>query len=76
MTLVGVTSLPSLMILALILSEAKPLMIVSWSTPFHIAPSGYSASFNSLSSLVHESLPDSEIPGTVSLTQQLQWLEH
>ena len=49
MTLVSVTSLPSLMTLALILSEAKPMMIVSQSTLFHIAPSGYSASFTNLS---------------------------
>ena len=55
MTLAKVTSLPSLMIFAWILSEAKPLINVSLSILFHVAPSGYYASFTNLRALVWKS---------------------
>ena len=48
MNLGKVTSLPSLMIFVWILSEAKPLIIVSLSTMFHVFPSRYSASLTNL----------------------------
>ena len=48
MTFGKFTSLPSLMIFAWILSETKPLIIVSLSTLFHVSPSGYSASLINL----------------------------
>ena len=50
-TLASVTLLPSLMIL----SEAKPLIMVSWRTLFCVSPFGYSSSFTRLSAFVLKS---------------------
>ena len=53
--LASVTSLPSLTIFVQILSEAKPLIMVSLSILFHVSPSGYSPSFTSRRALVWKS---------------------
>ena len=55
MTLASVTLLPSLMIFAQILSEAKALIMISLSILFHVSPSGYSPSFTSQGALVWKS---------------------
>ena len=55
MTLASVTSLPSLITFAQMLSEAKPLIMVSLSTLFCESPSGYSASLTNLRALVWNS---------------------
>ena len=55
MTQASVTSLPSLITFAQILSEAIPLINMSLSTLSQVSPSGYSASFTNHRALVWKS---------------------
>ena len=54
-TLASVTSSPSFITLAQILSDAMPLIIVSRSTRLRMSPSGYLASFTNCNALVWKS---------------------